>query len=248
MIQLSFYNVTKRYETADGLGVQNLSFDILKGDFVALAGPSGSGKTTALNLAAGLDKPTSGQVHLMSQDLGKLNANELTSIRRQSVGFVFQSYNLFPVLTALENVEYPLALKKVSPAVRRERAMGLLKTVGLAEFAFRFPRELSGGQQQRVAVARAMVTEPEIVFADEPTANLDSKSAELLIELFRNLNKTNHTTFLFSSHDPRVLRAANRVLEMEDGCLRKDIYARSTIPKVVSLSSHKHEEAATVRS
>lgn len=218
MVQLSFDKVSKRYDS-DGLGVQNLSFEIQRGEFAALAGPSGSGKTTALNLAAGLDTPTSGYVRLLNQDLSTLTVNQITALRRENIGFVFQSYNLFPVLTALENIEYPLALKRMRKARRREKALALLKTVGLSEYAFRFPRDLSGGQQQRVAVARAMVTDPEIVFADEPTANLDSKSAEALIDLFREINQSRNTTFLFSSHDARVLRAASRVLEMQDGAL-----------------------------
>jgi len=195
----------------------------LEGEFVALAGPSGSGKTTALNLAAGLDKPSRGEIVLLGKTLNRLNSEEITELRRHSVGFVFQAYNLIPILNAVENVEYPLALRKVAAKDRRKLAERALEEVGLADFAGRYPSQLSGGQQQRVAVARAMVTHPRIVFADEPTANLDSKSAERLLQVFRELNRNKKTTFLFSSHDPRVLAVADRIIKLSDGKIAADI-------------------------
>jgi putative ABC transport system ATP-binding protein len=213
---LEFQDVYKEYSsTAPAL--LGVSFRIEPGEFTALAGPSGSGKTTILNLAAGLDVPSRGRVLFMGQDLGALGPGEMSRLRRRETGFVFQSFNLFPVLTAHENVEYPLALKRVPPRERRERAFAALKEVGLEAFAGRRPSELSGGQQQRVAVARAMVSRPKIVFADEPTASLDSHSAEELLKLFEQLNRASGTTFLFSSHDPRVLQIAHRIIRVMDG-------------------------------
>jgi putative ABC transport system ATP-binding protein len=213
---LEFDNVYKDYSQA-APALQGVSFSVGKGEFTALAGPSGSGKTTILNLAAGLDVPCRGAVRVLDQDLAGLDANGLSRFRREELGFVFQSFNLFPILTALENVEYPLALKKVRPAERRKRAREALKEVGLEGFEARRPSQLSGGQQQRVAIARAMVNRPSIVLADEPTASLDSRSAEDLLDLFDTLNRASGITFLFSSHDNRVLRRARRIIHVEDG-------------------------------
>ena len=224
---LRFAKVSKKYN-ADGVALCEVSFIIHPGEFSALAGPSGSGKTTILNIAAGLDRPTAGEVIFSGNDLGKLSKNDLSRLRKTSMGFVFQAYNLFPVLTALENVEYPLALNGVESAERIARATQALKEVGLPEFARRFPSQLSGGQQQRVAIARAMVAEPKIIFADEPTANLDSSTAEKLLRLFRKLNEEKGITFLFSSHDPMVLRNAHRVLEISDGRIKKDSAKKET--------------------
>lgn len=219
---LSFHSVYKDY-ASEGSALSGVSFTLLEGEFTALAGPSGSGKTTALNLAAGLDKPSRGEIVLLGKTLNRLNREEVTELRRHSVGFVFQAYNLIPILSAVENVEYPLALRKVAPKDRRKLAERALDEVGLADFAGRYPSQLSGGQQQRVAVARAMVTHPRIVFADEPTANLDSKSAERLLQVFRDLNRSKKTTFLFSSHDPRVLAVADRIIKLSDGKIAGDI-------------------------
>ncbi len=221
MSVLTFNGVTKEY-ASDAPALQSVSFSIESGEFTALAGPSGSGKSTALNLAAGLDHPSRGSVVLLGQNLSTLDRDGLTRLRRDSVGFVFQAYNLFPVLTAMENVEYPMALKKIPSKERRVRAHAALAEVGLDKYAKRFPSQLSGGQQQRVAIARAMVTDPQIVFADEPTANLDSKSAEKLLLLFSRLNETRETTFLFSSHDPRVLQIARRIITLTDGRISYD--------------------------
>lgn len=230
MSVLTFNGVHKDY-SSDAPALSGVSLSIEAGEFTALAGPSGSGKTTALNLAAGLDMPSRGSVILLGQNLQTLDRDGLTRLRRDSVGFVFQAYNLFPVLTALENVEYPLALKKVPLKERRLRATLALAEVGLEKFGKRFPSQLSGGQQQRVAIARAMVTDPQIVFADEPTANLDSRSAEKLLHLFSRLNETRETTFLFSSHDPRVLGIAKRIIELQDGKITHDTAHATTSPK-----------------
>lgn len=247
MVILKFSAVSKLY-SQDATALHEVTLSLKAGEFTALAGPSGSGKTTLLNLAAGLDKPSGGHVHFLDKDLSALAPDELSRVRRQSVGFVFQSYNLFPVLTALENVEYPLALNHVPPQERRLRAAKALEEVGLKGFEKRFPSQLSGGQQQRVAIARAIVTNPKIVFADEPTANLDSVTAEKLLQLFRHLNEEKKITFLFSSHDPMVLKIARRVIEMCDGHVKHDSAATadgaekvSPLPnKVVAALSRRH--------
>lgn len=213
---LSFNNVTKKYSELE-TAIRDVSFQVQEGEFTALAGSSGSGKSTILNLAAGLDFPTSGVVRLLEKDLSALSKAEMSDLRCNQVGFVFQSYNLFPVLTALENVEYPLALKKVPPKERKQLAQQALEETGCGELGKRLPSELSGGQQQRIAIARAIVTTPKIVFADEPTANLDSKTARKLLEVFKDLNSSRGITFLFSSHDPLVLETAERIIQVADG-------------------------------
>lgn len=215
---LEFKEVSKIYNQEQA-GIQELSFSVREGELIALAGPSGSGKTTALNIAAGLDDFNRGEVNLLNCSLLNLKPDEVLRLRRGQVGFIFQSYNLLPVLTVLENVEYPLALKRVRQAERMKKAKTWIKEVGLEGLESRMPNELSGGQQQRVAVARAMVTEPKIIFADEPTANLDATTAEMLLKLFQRLNEDQGTTFIFSSHDPRVLKFANRVITLTDGKL-----------------------------
>ncbi len=221
MSLLTLKKVSKHYP-GDAVGLMEVSFSLGQGEFAALAGPSGSGKTTILNLSAGLDHPSDGEIHFLGKNLKGLDGEALARLRRRSVGFIFQSYNLFPVLTALENVEYPLALLDMPQAKRRKLAAAALEEVGLGGFGKRFSNELSGGQQQRVAIARAIVTSPKIIFADEPTANLDSKTSEKLLELFRSLNESKGITFLFSSHDPKVLQVAKRVLEVKDGRIVAD--------------------------
>jgi len=218
---LSFNQVTKQYSEFE-TAVKNITFEIQPGEFTALAGPSGSGKSTLLNLAADFDFPTSGSVTLLKKDLSKLSKEELSTLRCNHVGFVFQSYNLFPVLTALENVEYPLALKEIGAKDRKILAHQALIETGCGGLENRLPSELSGGQQQRVAVARAIVTSPSVVFADEPTANLDSKTAKRLLEVFKELNQSKKITFLFSSHDPMVLETAERIIQVADGTLQKE--------------------------
>jgi putative ABC transport system ATP-binding protein len=196
--------------------------DIAQGDFAALVGPSGSGKTTLLNLIGGLDRPTSGQVWIGDVDLTTLDARALAEVRLRRIGFVFQEYNLVPVLSALENIEYVMLLQGVAEAARRERALQLLGELGLEGMEHRRPNELSGGQQQRVAVARAIAARPMIVLLDEPTANLDSQSGARLMDLLRRLNEEQGTTFVFSTHDPMVVERARRVIRLRDGRIEAD--------------------------
>lgn len=193
-----------------------------RGEFVALAGPSGSGKTTLLNVAGGLDRPDLGRVIVGGQDLGKLSADGLARLRLEHVAYVFQGYNLVPVLSAEENAEFILLLRGVRRAERRARVRALLEKVGLAGLEHRRPAELSGGQQQRVAVVRAIVAEPTLVLADEPTANLDSATAGALLDVMEALHHELKTTFLFSTHDPRVMERAHRLIRMRDGRIESD--------------------------
>ena len=212
-------NLTKDYGQ-DGIitrALRGVSLSLTEGEFVAMAGPSGSGKSTLLNIIGGLDRPTSGTALVQGQDLSKMSRTQLSRMRKNSIGFIFQAYNLIPVLTALENAEYILMLQGVSLKERESRVRALLKEVGLEGLEDRFPRELSGGQQQRVAIARAIASEPALVLADEPTANVDSKTAKGLLELMRGLNEENGITFLFSTHDQAVMREARRLIILKDG-------------------------------
>ncbi len=202
--------------------VNNLSLKIARGDFAALCGPSGSGKTTVLNLIGGLDIPTSGRVFLENRELGTLSRSEIAHIRRDRIGFVFQSYNLIPVMTAYENAEFVLKLQGAPEQSCHERVMNILDKVGLKGLESRRPDEMSGGQQQRVAIARAIVTQPAIVLADEPTANVDSTAADALLDLMQQLNKEADVTFLFSTHDQRVMERASRLIRLRDGELEQD--------------------------
>ncbi len=202
--------------------LDGVDLDIAQGEFTALMGPSGSGKTTLLNAIGGLDTPDAGTITVEGRDLAALSAGARSDLRRDRLGFVFQSYNLIPVLTAYENAEFVLVLQGRPAAERRARVLKTLEDVGLAGLGDRRPNELSGGQQQRVAVARAIVTQPAIVLADEPTANLDSQTGHDLIDLMRHLNQEHGVTFLFATHDPKVLDAARRVVRMVDGRIAKD--------------------------
>ncbi len=202
--------------------VDNLSLEIDTGDFCALCGPSGSGKTTVLNMIGGLDIPTHGQVFLERRDLASLSRGEVAAIRRDRIGFVFQAYNLIPVMTAYENAEFVLKLQGVSAVECHTRVMTILKEVGLVGLEHRRPDEMSGGQQQRVAIARAIVTRPAIVLADEPTANVDSATADSLLDLMQKLNRQDGITFLFSTHDKRVMDRARRIVRMRDGRIESD--------------------------
>lgn len=205
-----------------GMPVRALSgidLTIEEGEFTALVGPSGSGKTTLMNLIGGLDRPTGGTVYIEGKDITGYSAGKLSEMRLGRIGFVFQEYNLIPVLTAIENVEYVMLLQGVEEKRRKERAFRILKDVGLGGKEERRPAELSGGEQQRVAVARAIVSEPAIVLADEPTANLDSKTGASLLELMRNLNEEKRVTFLFSTHDMMIMERARRVIGMRDGAI-----------------------------
>lgn len=199
--------------------LNEISIRIHSGDFATLCGPSGSGKTTTLNLIGALDIPTSGKIFLEDKDLSTLSRTELSTIRRNRIGFVFQAYNLVPVLTAYENAEFVLALQNVQKKERQDRVMAILKEVGLEGMENRRPDELSGGQQQRVAIARAIVSEPAIILADEPTANVDSATADSLLDLMEKLNREKEVTFLFSTHDQRVINRAKRIIRMRDGKL-----------------------------
>jgi putative ABC transport system ATP-binding protein len=202
--------------------VDNLDLTIRAGEFSALCGPSGSGKTTILNMIGALDLPTSGTVFLEGRDLSALSRGELSRFRRDRIGFVFQSYNLVPALTAYENAEFVLALQNVPFPERKKRVMAVLEEVGMAGYIDRRPDELSGGQQQRVAIARAIVSEPAIVLADEPTANVDTEAADTILDLMERLNRSKGATFLFSTHDQRVMNRAGRLIRLRDGRLEAD--------------------------
>lgn len=202
--------------------LNGVSLSIEKGAFVALAGPSGSGKTTMLNIIGGLDFADSGRITVDGNTLDRMTQSELASLRLQKVGFVFQAYNLIPVLSALENVEFVMLLQGVPPAERTERAKAILDDVGLAGKYDRRPAELSGGEQQRVAVARAIVSDPSIVLADEPTANLDSKTGKGLLEIMKQLNEKKKATFIFSTHDKMVMDYARRLVLIRDGLVADD--------------------------
>jgi putative ABC transport system ATP-binding protein len=198
--------------------VRDVSIDVGEGEFLSIAGPSGSGKTTLLNLVGCVDTPTSGTVVVNGQDTGKLSERALTELRLRTIGFIFQSFNLVPVLSVFQNVEFPLLLQgNLAKRERRERVEALLAAVGLEAHSRHRPSELSGGQRQRVAVARALVTRPRLVLADEPTANLDSQTGENIIDLMRDMNRRDGTTFIFSTHDPKVMAHANAVVRIADG-------------------------------
>ena len=224
MSLIELKNVAKIYRLGNqeirALSGVSLTFEA--GEFAVFAGPSGSGKTTALNLIGCLDHPTSGQVIVNQIDLGTASKRALADFRLQNIGFIFQSYNLIPVLTAAENAEFTLMLQKVPKPARREKVLKLFAELGIDGLENRRPADLSGGQQQRVAIARAMAAEPHVILADEPTANLDSHTAEELLELMRRLNRQQGTTFIFSSHDDRVIAQARRVIHLQDGCLASD--------------------------
>ena len=202
--------------------LRGVDLQIAPGEFVAVAGPSGSGKTTLFNLSGGLDEPTAGEVFVGGQSLAGMNRKQLSKLRLDKIGFVFQAYNLIPVLTAFENVEYPLILRKVPAAQRKQKVEELLKAVGLGEMMHRRPVQMSGGQQQRVAIARSLVCDPVVVLADEPTANVDSETGEALLTLMTRLNQEKKLTFLFSTHDPMVMRAARRLIRLKDGQIESD--------------------------
>jgi putative ABC transport system ATP-binding protein len=224
-IIIESHNLSKVYnpETIPVYAVNGVDLKIEEGEFTALVGPSGSGKTTMLNLIGGLDYPTGGEVKIGGVDITKMSENKLIDFRLQNIGFVFQAYNLIPVLTASENVEFVMLMQKTPKREREKRAMDLLKEVGLGDKLNSRPTELSGGQQQRVAVARALASKPRFILADEPTANLDSKSTENLLDIMARLNKEDKMTFIFSTHDQRVIDKARRVVTLVDGKIVSDI-------------------------
>jgi len=221
---LRLEGVSRHYVQGDQIvcALEDVNFSASTGEFIAVAGPSGSGKTTLLNVCAGLDHPTSGTVWLGNRDLAELNRHQLARLRLEEVGFIFQSFNLIPVLSAEENAEFILLLRGVPDRERKAKVRALLKEVGLEGMEHRRPGQLSGGQQQRVAVARAIAAEPKLVLADEPTANLDTDTALSLLNLMERLNREHGTTFLFSTHDPRVMQRAHRIIHLLDGRIESD--------------------------
>ena len=218
-------DVKKTYRTGpiEVPALRGVNLQIAPGEFLAVAGPSGSGKTTLLNIIGGLDRADAGEVLVEGKNLQSLSSGELARLRLRRLGFVFQAYNLLPVLTALENTEFTLLLQGVPVGQRKERVLKLFSEIGLAGLEHRRPGELSGGQQQRVAVARAMVTEPALILADEPTANLDSVTATALLEVMEHLNRTHGTTFVYATHDPQVMERARRLIRLRDGQILSDV-------------------------
>jgi len=219
---------TYRQGDQDIKALDHVSVEIKEGGFVCLSAPSGGGKTTLLNAIGGLDLPDSGEVWIGEQRIDILSKGELANLRLQKIGFVFQAYNLIPVLTAKENVEFVMQVQGVPAKERDEQAMSILREVGLGGLEHRRPSEMSGGQQQRVAVARAVVSRPELILADEPTANLDSKTSDALMELFVELNENHNKTFIIATHDQRVMGYAKRLIRMLDGKIVDDIDQRAT--------------------
>lgn len=230
------HNVSRVYnpETIPVYAVNKVHLHLLEGEFTALVGPSGSGKTTLLNLIGGLDKPNEGNIYINSTDITKLSARKLIDFRLHNIGFVFQSFNLIPVLTAKENTEFIMLLQGIKKSEREKRLRQLFKEIGLEDKMAVRPAQLSGGQQQRVAVARALASRPHFILADEPTANLDSVSASNLLDLMEKLNREENMTFLFSTHDPRVIERARRVITLVDGRIVSDTAAVPT--------SHPHDK------
>ena len=216
--------VTRVYRADDVAvhAVRGISLSVDGGEFTAVVGPSGSGKTTFLNIVSGLDKPTEGRVLLHGKALSDMSGGELSDFRRDNIGFIFQAYNLIPVLSVEENIEYVMLLQGVPAEKRRRRVAETLRQVGLKGYADRFPGRLSGGQQQRVAIARAMVSRPRLILADEPTANLDSRTGSELLDMMHRLNKETGMTFLFSTHDRMVMERARRVVVLKDGRVDSD--------------------------
>jgi putative ABC transport system ATP-binding protein len=217
---VSVVDVTRVYQLgkSEVHALRGVSLDIHRGEFLSIAGPSGSGKTTLLNLVGCVDTPTSGVVEVAGSDTARLSERALTDLRLRTIGFIFQSFNLVSVLSVFQNVEFPLLLQgTLGKQERRDRVTGLLEAVGLSEHARHRPSELSGGQRQRVAIARALVTRPKLVLADEPTANLDSATGANIIDLMRDMNRRDGTTFVFSTHDPKVMAHANAIVRIADG-------------------------------
>ncbi len=221
-------NVAKIYNS-NGIAVnalKNISLDFASGEYTVIAGPSGSGKTTLLNLVGTLDNPSNGEIFIDNQELSQKSSKELAEFRLHKMGFVFQAYNLIPVLTAIENIEFAMVLKNIPEKIRHEKALNAMDELGIADLAKKRPNEMSGGQQQRVAVARAIVNDPLLVLADEPTANLDSKTGDSLLNLMEKMNQDKGITFLFSSHDKQVMDRAKRLIILKDGMITEDVEQR----------------------
>ena len=230
---VSLRNVIKDYGHGKIItkALRGINLKIFEGDFLSMMGPSGCGKSTLLNIIGGLDRATSGEVKFNGKDFNTLSNKALSIIRRNQIGFVFQNYNLLPVLTAYENAEYVLMLQEVPISQRKEKVMYFFKEMGLEGLENRFPRELSGGQQQRVAIARAVASDPLLILADEITANVDSETAQSLLELMKKLNENNKTTFLFSTHDPAVIKFAKKTLILKDGKIANEQISSENIEK-----------------
>lgn len=222
IIQLQ--QITKRFKMGEGefTALQNINLEFKKGEFAGLVGPSGSGKTTLLNIIGTLDNPTEGNAIVLGKNVAQLSHKEAAHLRNHSIGFIFQVYNLLPVYTVFENVEFALLLQKIPTAERKTAVMNALDWVGISHLADKKPDKLSGGEGQRVAIARAMVKRPQILLADEPTANLDAENAHLIIQTMKNLNKELNTTFLFSTHDEKVMGYLNRIVHLRDGKIEND--------------------------
>ncbi|MFC1712873.1 ABC transporter ATP-binding protein [Candidatus Poribacteria bacterium] len=221
---LSSVDLKKDYKVGETVvhALRGVSMEVEKGEFTAIAGPSGSGKSTLLNLIGCLDTPTDGKVFINEADVSHYSKKELANIRRENIGFVFQTFNLIPILTAFENVAFPLSLLRRNAADIETNVNQILGDVGLGGMESRYPRELSGGQQQRVAIARALVKEPAIILADEPTANLDSGTGGEILDLMKELNEQKGATFIFSTHDPMVMERARRIIHLHDGQIKTD--------------------------
>ena len=221
---ISIENVTKRYPVGEGefTALSNINLTFKKGEFSGLVGPSGSGKTTLLNIMGSLDSPTEGKAIVMDRNVADLSHKESAQLRNLHIGFVFQIYNLLPVYTVFENVEFALLLQNINASKRKKMVMDALEWVGLQDMADKKPAKISGGEGQRVAIARAMVKRPEIVLADEPTANLDANNAHTIMKTMRQLNRELNTTFIFSTHDEKVMGYLSRMIHLEDGKIRKD--------------------------
>ena len=227
-------NVTRTFKIGklETQALRGVSLSIQNGEFTALVGPSGSGKTTLLQLIGCLDQPSSGSVFVNGKDVSRLNRNQRADMRRGTIGFIFQFFALIPTLTAFENVEMPLLLVGMSPTERRQRVMELLKAVGLEDRAHHRPDQLSGGEQQRVAIARALATKPALILADEPTANLDTPNGKQVMETMLRLNQETGVTFVFATHDPRVMKYARRVISLRDGIVAQNGEAEKVLPGV----------------
>lgn len=228
-------NITKRFKVGDGefTALKNINLTFKKGEFTGLIGPSGSGKTTLLNIIGSLDSPTEGRAIVMNKDIAKLTHNESANLRNYHIGFIFQVYNLLPVYTVYENVEFALLLQNHTKAQRHKMVMEALEWVGLTDLADKKPDRISGGEGQRVAIARAMVKRPDILIADEPTANLDAANAHVILKMMKKLNKELGTTFLFSTHDEKVMSYMDRIVELRDGEVENDT--------IIVAKNHKQE-------
>ncbi len=240
---VSVKNATKEYSlgATKVYALRGVNLTIEEGEFISIAGPSGSGKTTLLNIVGCVDTPTSGTVEVAGQNTSTLGERQLTDLRLHTIGFIFQSFNLVTVLSVFQNIELPLLLqKKLNAAERKERVMGLLQQVGIEGYAKQRPNQLSGGQRQRVAIARALVTRPQLILADEPTANLDSTTGQNILDLMKELNRSEKTTFIFSTHDARVMAHASAVIRLADG----QIVDRISGAEAVSAGLHGVREAA----